>query len=64
MLNVQLNVPNVPLEIKVKDYTVFVLKTELLKTNVSVEMDSMKSENLLVHLVLLIVKPVLNMTTV
>lgn len=56
--------PHVPLEIKVKDYTVSVLKTELLKTNVSVEMDSMKSENLLVHLVLLIVKLVLNMTIV
>jgi len=57
-------VPHVPLEIKVKDYTVSVLKTELLKTNVGVEMDSMKSENLLVHLVLLIVKLVLNMTIV
>lgn len=56
--------PHVPLEIKVKDYTVSVLKTELLKTNVSVEMDSMKSENLLVHLVLLIVKLVSNMTIV
>jgi hypothetical protein len=64
VLNVQLNVPNVPSEIKVKDYTVFVLKTELLKTSVNVEMDSMKSENLLVHLVLVIVKLVLNMTTV
>lgn len=63
-MNVQLNVPHVPLEIKVKDYTVSVLKTELLKTNVGVEMDSMKSENLLVHLVLLIVKLVLNMTIV
>jgi hypothetical protein len=61
---VQTNVNNVLLETMVKDYTVSVLKTELLKTFVNVEMVSMKSELQNVHLVLLIVLLVLNMTTV
>jgi hypothetical protein len=61
---VQINANNVLLETLVKDYTVSVLKTELLKTSVNVEMVSMKSELQNVHLVLLIVLLVLNMTTV
>lgn len=61
---VQTNVNNVLLETMVKDYTVSVLLTELLKTSVNVEMVSMKSELQNVHLVLLIVLLVLNMTTV
>lgn len=61
---VQTNVNNVLLETLVKDYTVSVLLTELLKTFVNVEMVSMKSELQNVHLVLLIVLLVLNMTTV
>jgi hypothetical protein len=61
---VQTNVNNVLWETTVKDYTVSVLKTELLKTSVNVEMVSMKSELQNVHLVLLIVLLVLNMTTV
>jgi hypothetical protein len=61
---VQTNVNNVLWETTVKDYTVSVLLTELLKTSVNVEMVSMKSELQNVHLVLLIVLLVLNMTTV
>jgi hypothetical protein len=61
---VQTNVNNVLWETMVKDYTVSVLKTELLKTSVNVEMVSMKSELQNVHLVLLTVLLVLNMTTV
>lgn len=61
---VQTNANNVLSETMVKDYTVSVLLTELLKTFVNVEMVSMKSELQNVHLVLLIVLLVLNMTTV